>query len=65
VAEGVMLWLRLDFGDGIVFENMPPQRSVWLPQIHLLPAPRRIATGASISVEIFHNQERLFVMAEP
>jgi hypothetical protein len=65
VAEGVMSWLRLDFGDGIVFENKPPQRSVWLPQIHLLPESRQIATGESIAVEIFHNRERLFVMAEP
>ena len=65
VVEGIMRWLRLDFGGGIVFENKPPQRSSWVPQIHLLPTPRPIAAGESISVEIFHNQNRLFVMAEP
>lgn len=65
VAEGVMRWLKLDFGDGIVFENKPPQRSSWLPRIHPLPKPRRVTAGASVSVDIFHSPEGLYVMAEP
>ena len=64
IVEGIMRWLKLDFGDGILFENRPPQRSSWHPQIHLLPAPRRISTGEAMSIEVFHDQERLFVMAE-
>ncbi|MES2355953.1 MAG: 50S ribosomal protein L11 methyltransferase [Pseudomonadota bacterium] len=64
VVEGVMRWLKLDFGDGILFENRPPQRSSWFPQIHLLPASRRVSAGEAITVEVFHNQDRLFVMAE-
>jgi len=30
-AEAILRWLRLDFGDDILFENRPPQRSAWDP----------------------------------
>ena len=62
VAEGVMRWLKLDFGGGVLFENKPPQPSAWRPQIHLLPAPRPVAPGDAIDVEILHTHDRLFVM---
>lgn len=61
-AEGVMRWLRLDFGDGIVFENAPPQHSSWDPQLHIFPEARWMEVGERLEIEIFHSREHLFLM---
>ena len=42
-AEAVLRWLRLDFGDGIQFENRPPQRSSCDPHLHIFA--RALAGG--------------------
>lgn len=60
-AEGVMRWLRLDFGAGIVFENPPPQRSSWFPSVHLLPAPRALEPGDEVLLDLQHDRARLYL----
>lgn len=61
IAEAVMCWLRLDFGDGIFFENRPPQRSSWNPHIYIFPQPRSVIHGDRIILNIYHNKDRLFI----
>lgn len=60
-AEALMRWLRLDFGDGIVFENRPPQRSSWDPQLHVLPKPCEVRPGDELSLQVAHEHTRLYV----
>lgn len=61
-VESLLRWLRLDFGDGIIFENRPPQRSSWDPHLHILSEPLTLTPGETITFEISHNRERLFVL---
>ncbi len=65
LAEGLMRWLRLDFGAGIVFENRPPQRSSWFPQLHILPTPHPVHPGDVLDFEVMHEGNRLFVIPQP
>ncbi|NEX18408.1 MAG: hypothetical protein C1943_17845 [Halochromatium sp.] len=60
-AEALLRWLQLDFGDGITFENRPPQRSSWDPHLHLLPEARWLDAGAVCAMTVSHNRERLFL----
>lgn len=61
VAEGLLRWLRLDFGEGVALENRPPLRSPsWSPCLHLLPEPRVVRKGDVVRVEISHDEERIF-----
>lgn len=60
-AESLMRWLKLDFGDGLVFENRPPQHSSWDPHIHILPVPRHLEPGQTLEIEVHHNRDRLFI----
>ena len=62
VAEGVMRWIRLDFGAGIVFESRPPQPSAWSPVLHVLPQPRPVRAGQTVSLEVAHTRDRLFLI---
>lgn len=62
VAEGVVNWLRLDFGAGIVLENRPPQPTSWSPLFHVLPEPRAVSPGTCLPVEINHTREHLFLI---
>lgn len=61
-AEALMRWLRLDFGDGIVFENRPPQQSSWDPHLHILPQARDLKPGDALDVEIGHDRSRLYII---
>jgi type II protein arginine methyltransferase len=60
-AEAILRWLRLDFGGGIQFENCPPQRSSWDPQLHLFPQARWLNVGDRLDIEVSHNRDRLFL----
>lgn len=62
VADGIMRWLRLDFGDGIVFENCPPRISCWDPQIHLLPKSIMVSAGDVVEFEVYRNHETLMIL---
>lgn len=64
-AELLLRWLRLDFGDGIVFENRPPQKSSWDPHLHILPEPLQMTAGQLITFEVSHNRDRLFIVPVP
>ena len=60
-AEAIIRWLHLDFGDGITFENRPPQKSSWDPHIHIFPEPKNVICGDKIDFELYHNRDRLFL----
>jgi predicted RNA methylase len=60
-AESLMRWLKLDFGEGILFENRPPLHSSWDPHLHILPTPRPLEAGQTVEIEIHHNRDRLFI----
>lgn len=65
VAEGLLRWIRLDFGGGLALENRPPARSAsWFPCMHLFPEPRLLAVGDVVTVEVSHDEERVFVVAD-
>jgi len=61
-AEGVMRWLRLDFGHGIVYEVRPPKRSCWTPLVHHLRAPLDLAPGDAVEVEVSYRGVNLFLV---
>lgn len=65
LAEGVMRWLRLDFGAGIEFENKPPQDSSWYPVLHVLPEALSVMPGSIVPIEASHTRNRIFVMPAP
>lgn len=60
-VHSLLRWLRLDFGDNIVFENRPPQKSAWDPHLHILPKPINVRAGQSLQFEINHNRDQLFI----
>jgi len=60
-VHSLLRWLRLDFGDDIVFENRPPQKSSWDPHLHILPTPINVRAGQSLQFEINHNRDQLFI----
>lgn len=64
VAEGVLRWLHLDFGDGIVFENRPPQKSAWDPHIHVFPEPLNVKVGDKIKLISYHDRTQLLLWPE-
>lgn len=61
VMDGMLRWHKLDFGDGIFFENRPPQISAWYPQLHLFQEPRTVKKGEKMRIEIFHDRERIVI----
>lgn len=62
VAEGVIRWIRLDFGEGLALENRPPQRSLsWFPCLHLFREPLRVEPGDVVPLEVSQDGERIFL----
>lgn len=61
IVDGLMRWLRLDFGNGIVFENAPPVRSCWDPHLHVLDTPRAVLVGERVTFNISHDRNSLYV----
>lgn len=63
-AEAVMRWLHLDFGAGLQFENRPPLRSSWQPQLHILPNPKPVSVGDIVEISIYHSRYGMFVISQ-
>lgn len=61
-VESLLRWLHLDFGDGIVFENRPPQESGWDPHLHVFPSVQPLRAGESMQIEISHDRDQLFIV---
>lgn len=62
VAEGVVRWLRLDFGGSVFLENRPPGRCAsWPPCLHLLPEPRAVRPGDRVEVDVSHDDLRIYL----
>lgn len=64
VAEGIMRWIRLDFGADIFFENRPPLHSSWDPLLHVLPEGLTVTAGSRVSIEVSHTKDRLFLIPQ-
>ncbi len=60
-AQAICRWLRLDFGAGILFENNPPHRSCWDPQLHILPQPPLLDVGDPLALTLQHDQDALYL----
>lgn len=53
-VDGIAHWLRLDFGDGIVYENAPfvSPLAHWLAPVGAFAAPRDTAPGDVVAVDV-------------
>lgn len=56
---GILTWLRMDFGDGVILDNTPPATSAWTPLLHRLPVARSVAAGDDLAVEVVHDLTRV------
>jgi len=59
--DGFVQWLWLGFGQTIVFENRPPQKSGWHPMLHLFPSPVKVRRGQQFFMTVAHNREHIYV----
>lgn len=64
-VDGVAHWLRLDFGDGAVYENTPfaDPRAHWLAPVDAFAAPRDTAPAEVIEVDVRVLGQKLIVSA--
>ncbi len=62
--DGLVQWLWLGFGRTIVFENRPPQKSVWWPILHLFPSPLTVRRGQQFFMNVSHNREHIYVVPD-
>ncbi|TFY99422.1 tetratricopeptide repeat protein [Ramlibacter henchirensis] len=61
VCHGLIQWIRLDFGNGIVYENHPSARkpvSNWQHTIYAFEAPVRLEAGSRIAINAWHDRSR-------
>lgn len=62
-VNGVMQWLRIEFGDGIIYENMPGGDPLchWGIRFEPFPSPRETAAGDEITVGCMHANGELVI----
>jgi protein arginine N-methyltransferase 7 len=60
-VEGLLQWLRLDFHEGISFENRPPVKSPSRPRFRVFPKPITVHPGDRISLRLEHDRQHIFV----
>ncbi|MBU1170195.1 MAG: 50S ribosomal protein L11 methyltransferase [Proteobacteria bacterium] len=54
-ADAFLQWIWLDFGDSLEYENKPPLKSCWSPQIHVFPRPIRVRAGDTFKMVAEHD----------
>lgn len=66
-VDAVAQWLRIDFGDGLVFENEPftGPESHWRAPLYELPAPIETSPGDRFALELRHSRTQLTIHARP
>jgi hypothetical protein len=60
-CHGVIQWIRIELGHGIVFENHPARRravSNWQHTIYGFEEPLALAEGAMVAVKAWHDRAR-------
>ena len=64
-VDGIAQWLRLDFGDGVVYENMPFTTALahWMAPVTAFAAPRETAPGEVIEAQVRVFGQKLIVSA--
>ncbi|HYD77531.1 tetratricopeptide repeat protein [Ramlibacter sp.] len=58
---GVIQWIRIDFGRGVLFENHPSRsRAVasWQQAVYLFDEPRQVEPGQVVPVRAMHDRSR-------
>ncbi|MXO70310.1 50S ribosomal protein L11 methyltransferase [Alteraurantiacibacter buctensis] len=65
-VTGVLQWLRIDFGDGLVYENAPgPDRTPhWELFYHPFDNPRDLSPGELVEVHGFFHRHAMVVWAD-
>ena len=61
LCYGVIQWIRIELGAGIVFENHPARRktvSNWQHTVYGFDAPVQLEAGAAVSVDAWHDRAR-------
>ena len=63
ILDGMLQWIRLDFGQGLVFENRPPNShsSAWMPVLHVFPGRQPVFAGDTVHLHLEHNRKSIFV----
>jgi arginine Nomega-methyltransferase len=56
VADGFLHWIWLRFGAGLEYDNRPPTKSCWAPQIHAFPQAIAVAPGQKVSLHVQHDE---------
>ncbi len=64
-VDGIAHWLRIDFGDGNVYENVPfsDPRAHWLVPVHGFTAPRDTAAREVIAADVRVLGDKLVISA--
>ncbi|MEE4317969.1 MAG: 50S ribosomal protein L11 methyltransferase [Erythrobacter sp.] len=63
VINAVLQWLKIDFGNGITYENPPDGDAAthWDPIAYFLPEPVKTEAGQTLEVEAFYHATTLKV----
>ena len=64
-ANVVAQWLRIEFGNGVAYENAPHTMpgAHWTPLCHALHAPISPAAGAPVTIGAFYHTDQLALWA--
>ncbi len=64
---GVVQWLRLTVGPGLIYENPPGSDDSrhWVMRYIPLDAPRETAPGEDVAIDGWHNHNQLAIWSEP
>lgn len=58
---GVIQWIRIDFGRGVVFENHPSRKLAvanWQHTVYRFDEPRQLSPGSTVGVMAMHDRSR-------
>lgn len=64
-VDGIAHWMRIDFGDGVTYENTPfgDPHAHWLVPVHGFFAPRQTAAGEVIAADVRVLGDKLVISA--
>ncbi|KQN21223.1 hypothetical protein ASE86_14710 [Sphingomonas sp. Leaf33] len=64
-VDGIAHWLRIDFGDGVVYESPPFAHADahWLIPVHALAAPRETVAGEEVLADVRVLGDTLIISA--
>ncbi|MCU0371247.1 MAG: hypothetical protein MUC31_07525, partial [Bacteroidales bacterium] len=63
VADGFLQWIRLEFAEDIIYENIPPEWSVWAQLIHVFPEGIPVKAGDVFKIVVSHDRRNIGIWA--